>query len=100
MSFCDIRGETINLGSFIRYTGTGTISKVIDLKEEDKQFWVKLEEPALWYSADSLEVVNEKDLINVEGLDKDTLDKVQDLKDGFEELNANLADIQGCEGGG
>ena len=100
MSFCDIRGETINLGSFIRYTGTGTISKVIDLKEEDKQFWVKLEEPALWYSADSLEVVNEKDLVNVEGLDKDTLDKVQDLKDGFEELNANLADIQGCEGGG
>ena len=32
MSFCDIRGETIDVGTFIRYTGTGTISKVVDLK--------------------------------------------------------------------
>ena len=48
MSFCDIRGETIDIGAFIRYTGTGTISKVVDLKEEDNEQWVKLDEPALW----------------------------------------------------
>lgn len=100
MSFCDIRGETIGIGAFIRYTGTGTISKVVDLKEEDKQQWVKLDEPALWYAADSLEVVDEKDLINVETVDRDTLEKVKDIKEGYEELNANLNDIQGCEGGG
>ena len=82
MSFCDIRGETIDIGAFIRYTGTGTISKVVDLKE------------------DSLEVVNEKDIMDVESLDKDTLEKVKDIKEGYEELNANLNDIQGCEGGG
>ena len=86
MSFCDIRGETIDIGAFIRYTGTGTISKVVDLKEEDNEQWVKLDEPALWYAADSLEVVNEKDIMDVESLDKDTLE--------------NLNDIQGCEGGG
>ena len=78
MSFCDIRGETIDVGAFIRYTGTGTISKVVELKEED----------------------NEKDIIDVESLDKDTLEKVKDIKEGYEELNANLNDIQGCEGGG
>ena len=54
MSFCDIRGETIDVGTFIRYTGTGTISKVVELKEEDNEQWVKLDEPALWYAADSL----------------------------------------------
>ena len=86
MSFCDIRGETIDVGTFIRYTGTGTISKVVDLKEEDNEQWVKLDEPALWYAADSLEV--------------DTLEQVKDIKEGYEELNANLNDIQGCEGGG
>ena len=100
MSFCDIRGETIDIGAFIRYTGTGTISRVMELKEEDNQQWVKLDEPALWYAADSLEVINEKDIIDVDGTDKDTLEKVKDIKEGYEELNANLNDIQGCEGGG
>ena len=100
MSFCDIRGETIDVGSFIRYTGTGTISKVVDLKEEDNEQWVKLDEPALWYAADSLEVVNEKDIVDIESVDKDTLKQVKDIKEGYEELNANLNDIQGCEGGG
>ena len=100
MSICDIRGETIDIGSFIRYTGTGTISKVVDLKEEDNEQWVKLDEPALWYAADSLEVVNEKDIVDSDNLDKDTLEQVKDIKEGYEELNANLNDIQGCEGGG
>ena len=100
MSFCDIRGETIDVGTFIRYTGTGTISKVVDLKEEDNEQWVKLDEPALWYAADSFEVVNEKDIVDSENLDKDTLEQVKDIKEGYEELNANLNDIQGCEGGG
>ena len=97
MSFCDIRGETIDVGAFIRYTGTGTISKVVDLKEEDNMQWVKLDEPALWYAADSLEVVNEKDIIDIESVDKDTLKQVKDIKEGYEELNANLNDIQGCD---
>ena len=100
MSFCDIRGETIDVGAFIRYTGTGTISKVVDLKEEDNQQWVKLEEPALWYAADSLEVVNEKDIVDVESIDKDTMDQVKDLKEGFDELAMSINDVQGCEGGG
>ena len=100
MSFCDIRGENIDVGAFIRYTGTGTISKVVELKEEDNIQWAKLDEPALWYAVDSLEVVNEKDIIDVDTIDKDTLEKVKDIKEGYDELNANLNDIQGCEGGG
>ncbi len=100
MSFCDIRGETIDLGAFIRYTGTGTVSKVVDLKEEDNQQWVKLDEPALWYAADSLEVVKEKDIVDVESIDKDTMDQVKDLKEGFDELAMSINDVQGCEGGG
>ncbi|AMK15707.1 DUF2098 domain-containing protein [Methanobrevibacter olleyae] len=100
MSFCDIRGENIDVGAFIRYTGTGTISKVVDLKEEDNMQWVKLDEPALWYATDSLEVVDEKDIINVESVDKDTLKQVKDLKEDFDELSQSINDIQGCEGGG
>lgn len=94
----DVRGETIEIGSFIRYSGTGTISKVVDFKDEDGKTWVKIEEPALWYSADSLEVINEKDLIEIEN----TLDEnaIQKLKDAQLDLSDSLNDIQGCEGGG
>ena len=94
----DVRGEAIEIGSFIRYSGTGTISKVVDFKDEDEKTWVKIEEPALWYAADSLEVVSEKDLIEIEN----TLDEnaIQKLKDAQLDLSDSLNDIQGCEGGG
>lgn len=94
----DVRGETIEIGSFIRYSGTGTISKVVDFKDEDGKTWIKIEEPSLWYSADSLEVINEKDLIEIENtLDENTIQK---LKDAQLDLSDSLNDIQGCEGGG
>ena len=95
----DVRGEAIEIGSFIRYSGTGTISKVVDFKDEDEKTWVKIEEPALWYAADSLEVVSEKDLIEIENT-LDAEDAVQKLKDAQLDLSDSLNDIQGCEGGG
>ena len=95
----DVRGQNIEIGSFIRYSGTGTISKVVDFKDEDEKTWVKIEEPALWYAADSLEVVSEKDLIEIENT-LDAEDAVQKLKDAQLDLSDSLNDIQGCEGGG
>ncbi|MEE0936054.1 MAG: DUF2098 domain-containing protein [Methanobrevibacter sp.] len=100
MSFCDLRGETIDLGAYIRYAGTGTVSQVVDLKEEDNKQWVKLEEPSLWYAADTLEVIDESDINSFENDDRDTLEKVKDLKDGLTDITEGLNDIQGCEGGG
>lgn len=98
MSFCDVRGENINLGSFTRYSGTGTIGKVIDLKEDDGQNWAKLEDSNLWYDTDSLEVVDEKDLINInKSNDKDTIDKIKDLKEDLSDISM---DSNACEGGG
>ncbi|WP_297982656.1 DUF2098 domain-containing protein [uncultured Methanobrevibacter sp.] len=100
MSFCDIRGETIDVGSFIRYTGTGTVSQVVELKEEDNGFWVKLDEPAMWYAVDSLEVVQEKDIVHNETVDKDTMEQVNEFKESVDDFTESMNDIQGCEGGG
>lgn len=99
MGICDIRGQNIEIGQHIRYSGTGTVSKVVEFKSENGQDWVKLEEPSLWYSSDSLEVVNEKDLIDVDEFD-DKRDMVNKLKDSQADLVDSLDDIQGCEGGG
>ncbi len=95
----DVRGHDIEIGSFIRYSGTGTISKVVEFKEEDNKNWVKLEEPELWYSSDSLEVVSEEDLIEIEN-NLDSEDAVKRLKDAQLDLSDSINDIQGCEGGG
>lgn len=99
MSACDIRGQNIEVGAHIRYSGTGTVSKVSDIKEDEGKFWVKLEETELWYSPDSLEVITEKDLIDVDSFD-DKRDMVDKLRESQADLSDSLNDIQGCEGGG
>ena len=95
----DIRGYDIEVGSLIRYGATGTVSKVVDFKEEDNQNWVKLEGPGLWYRADSLEIISEDDLNEFES-DFDTKDAVEKLKEAQLDLADAVNDMQGCEGGG
>jgi hypothetical protein len=47
-----------------------------------------------------LEVIDESDINSFENEDRDTLEKVKDLKDGLTDITEGLNDIQGCEGGG
>ena len=39
-------------------------------------------------------------VFDFENEDRDTLEKVKDLKDGLTDITEGLNDIQGCEGGG
>jgi hypothetical protein len=48
----------------------------------------------------TLEVIDESDINSFENEDRDTLEKVKDLKDGLTDITEGLNDIQGCEGGG
>ena len=65
MEACDLRGKTINVGSYARYTGTGTTGQVSDIKEENHNQWAKLENSDLWYSLDTIEVITKEDIKNV-----------------------------------
>lgn len=99
MEIKDARGKVIELGSFIRYTRTGTLGKVTDLKIDEKSIgWAKMEEPDLWYSEDVLELLDEKNI-----KDKDFKDKKFNI-DEFKEKEHALEDTSitsgGAEGGG
>lgn len=100
MQVFDVRNKLIEPDKYVRYTGTGTVGKVVDLKEENNTNWVLIGETGLWYSPDLLEVLDEK---YVKNKFKDSKNKeidiedIKNLRDDFEnmELDSNVA-----EGGG
>ena len=100
MEIKDVRGKIIEIGSYIRYTGTGTIGKVADIKiEDEKDFaWVKIEDPLLCYSNDVVEVIDEKD-VKTKFKGHKTFD-TDDLKNIGDDLGDASLTSGGAEGGG
>ena len=99
MQTTDARGKIVKIGSYIRYTGTGTIGKVVDLKSKGDMDWVKLEDNNLWYSTDLIELVDENSLDIKESKIKRDPD-VEDLKSLTSELDEATLTSGGAEGGG
>ena len=102
MEIQDARGKAIEIGSYIRYTGTGTVGKVVDLKideNKDDLYWLKLENPNLWYSNDVVEVIDEKDAKNKHyNIQKeDDIDNLKNIENDFEDASLSSG---GGEGGG
>ena len=102
MEIKDARGKSIEIGFHIRYTGTGTIGKVRDLRiDEDDAYskWVKLEKPNLWYSTDLVEVIDEKNL-KTKGHHIEREEDIENLKDIGNDLGDASLTSGGAEGGG
>lgn len=102
MEIKDARGKEIEIGSYIRYTGTGTIGKVANIKLDESNNelkWVKLENPNLWYSNDVVEVIDAKEVKT-----KDSNAKKEVNKDNLKNIGNDLSDASitsgGAEGGG
>ena len=102
MNVFDAREIPIEVGSFVRYSRTGTISEVIAIEEIDNRNWIKLAKTELLYSPEFLEVLDEKDFDSdaVDFKDREVevdVEDIKDFRDDFEnmELSSNVA-----EGGG
>lgn len=102
MDVFDAREIPIEVGSFVRYSRTGTISEVIAIEEIDDKNWIKLAKTELLYSPEFLEVLDEKDFDSdaVDFKDREVevdVEDIKDFRDDFEnmELSSNVA-----EGGG
>ncbi|WP_405290359.1 DUF2098 domain-containing protein [Methanobrevibacter sp.] len=96
----DARDIEITLDSHVRYVDTGTIGKVIDIKTTDGVDWVKIDKTDLWYRADLVEVLDNKDLKKRfdDGGD-DELD-IEALKEKANKLENMQMDSSVAEGGG
>lgn len=97
----DARDKLISVDDHVRYVDTGTVGKVIDIKSEDEVDWVKIDKTNLWYKADLVELLDEKD-INVEftprNLDDDV--DIEAIKEKASELENMQMDSSVAEGGG
>lgn len=96
----DARDKEIALESYVRYVGTGTIGKVIDIKTNDEGIdWVKIDKTDLWYRSKLVELLDEKDLKEKSGGGDDELD-IEALKERAEKLENMQMDSSVAEGGG
>jgi len=97
MEVTDARGKPISKGSYVIYSGTGTIGEVSDVKIEEKESWAKMEND-LWYNSKYLEVLDK--------IEKSKTKKVkeEDIKSKIDKMKQNLEDVdmssELCDGGG
>ena len=95
----DARDLEITPDSHVRYVDTGTVGKVLDLKTENGKDWVKLDKTELWYLANRVELLDEKDIKKRTWGEDNEVD-IEELKEkGMEFKEIELASDAGNGGG-
>ncbi|MGL4670040.1 MAG: DUF2098 domain-containing protein [Methanobacteriaceae archaeon] len=103
MESLDARGKSIELGAYVRYTGTGTSGIVEDIKFKDQKTWIKLENNDLLYLSDYLEIVSKSesnDKVILSDSNKDVVGEVKDIKNVRDNLENFAMETNVGEGGG
>ena len=95
----DARDLEITLDSHVRYVDTGTIGKVLDMKVENEVGWVKLDKTELWYRANHVELLDEKDIKKSRWGENNDVD-IEDLKEKALDFNDLELAADAGNGGG
>ena len=95
----DARDNEISIDDYVRYVDTGTIGKVLDLKVENEVGWVKLDKTELWYRANHVELLDEKDIKKSRWGDNNEVD-IEDLKEKALDFNDLELAADAGNGGG
>ena len=98
----DARDIEIPIGSYVRYVDTGTVGKVLDIKTENDVDWVKLKKTNLWYRANLVELLDEKDIkkssfFDDRGDEELDVEAMKEKASAFEDMQM---DSSVAEGGG
>lgn len=98
----DARGIEIPLNSHVRYVETGTIGEVIDERKYNGFEWVKIEKTNMWYRADLVELLDEKDIKTSKYYDKEDDGEIdiEAMKEKANKLEDMQMDSSVAEGGG
>ncbi|WP_458454656.1 DUF2098 domain-containing protein [Methanobrevibacter sp.] len=95
----DARDLEITLDSHVRYVDTGTVGKVLDIKTENERGWVKLDKTELWYLANRVELLDEKDIKKSRWGENNEV-TIEDLKEKASEFDSFELATDAGNGGG
>ncbi|WP_457620613.1 DUF2098 domain-containing protein [Methanopyrus sp.] len=86
----------LKVGDYARYVRTGTVGKVVDIKEREDGRWIQLDSTGLYYREDYVEKVEKEESKEKEGTDiEEVVEKIKELKEAFKDVDERV-----CEGGG
>ena len=84
----DINQKEITIGSYVRYINTGTKGIVKDIKEEDNEEWVILDNN-LMYKPDTLEIIEFKEKKEEKEIDEKEIEEMLE-KEKISSVDLNI----------
>jgi len=100
MESFDSCGKPVEKGSYVLYAKTGTIEKVIDIKNENNEAWAKIDRTELWYNSHFILAIDkaEEEKIKSKLRKKEgDMDKVRKMTKFGENVDMSS---ELCDGGG
>ncbi|MDF1532512.1 MAG: DUF2098 family protein [ANME-2 cluster archaeon] len=92
--FIDCNGNTLRIGSPVRYTGTGTTGFITDLEFRECEMWVSLDSTGLTYHSSTI-VLIDADKVKVKGNYGNTAPSIAEM---HEEMKRKLlGDVTGAD---
>lgn len=85
----------MQIGDIVKYRNTGTVGKIIAERESDGRAWYQLDTTQLFYDSSTLVPAKAEEyrVFDHEKSLKDKLDEVESLRDEFEDMVKDIADV-------
>lgn len=101
MEILDGRGKPVNVGSTVRYSGTGTTGDVSAVKLEDDVGWVQIDHSEIWYDSESMEVLGKNNInSNKSSKNLNATEALEKAKKNKKDLSDVAMGTGTCDGGG
>ncbi|WP_457615062.1 DUF2098 domain-containing protein [Methanopyrus sp.] len=86
----------LKVGDYARYVRTGTVGKVVDIKEREDGRWIQLDSTGLYYHENYVEKVEKKESKGRKETDiEEVIERIKELEEAFKHVDERV-----CEGGG
>ncbi|WMW21428.1 DUF2098 domain-containing protein [Methanolobus mangrovi] len=95
----DMGGNPIVIDSVVRYLNTGTVGKVIDLKEDEDGIWVLVDATGLYYKPETLVIADVSDL-KEERAERSSIADAESYMRTYGGGDDGIADVGQVTGGG
>ena len=95
----DVDGNPIVTGSVIRYLNTGTVGRVLEIKEDEDGIWVLMDTTNLYYKPETLVLADASQIIK-EKIERSSVKDAKSYLDNYSSVDGINTDTEQVTGGG